>query len=143
MKKTVFIMMFVAMLAATGCSSMNNVSNTAAATSGAACGRSLVALNSSHKAGTLSLTNMTDLSNMLVVVNAYNGLKTNKEDATYKKSFAAGMVTGGNGQITTSNATTIMNTLLNSAGLDGVNSSNISNNVQTISSIITLLGALK
>ena len=80
---------------------------------------------------------------MLVVINAYNNLKANKQDESYKKSFAAGMVTGGNGIINTVNATSIINSLLNSSALEGTNATNIANNVQTVSTIIQLLGALK
>lgn len=143
MKKIAIIMTFVAMCAMTSCSSLSNMGNTAAVTSGAACGKALVALNASHKAGTLAITNPTDLSNMLIVINAYNNLKANKQDESYKKSFAAGMVTGGNGIINTVNATSIINGLLNSSALEGTNATNIANNVQTVSTIIQLLGALK
>ena len=81
--------------------------------------------------------------NMLIVINAYNNLKANTQDESYKKSFAAGMVTGGNGIINTVNATSIINGLLNSSALEGTNATNIANNVQTVSTIIQLLGALK
>lgn len=136
-------MMFVAMFASTSCSSLTGATDTAAVTSGAACGRALIALNNSKKAGTLAITNPTDLSNMLIVINAYNGLKTNKENANYKKSFTTGMVTGGNNLINQATATTITNNLLNATGLDGVNTNNIAQKAQTVGTIIQLLGALK
>lgn len=143
MKKFGIIMMFVAMFATTSCSSLTGATDTAAVTSGAACGRALIALNNSKKAGTLAITNPTDLSNMLIVINAYNGLKTNKENANYKKSFTTGMVTGGNNLINQATATTITNGLLNATGLDGVNTNNIAQKAQTVGTIIQLLGALK
>lgn len=143
MKKFGIIMMFVAMFASTSCSSLTGATDTAAVTSGAACGRALIALNNSKKAGTLAITNPTDLSNMLIVINAYNGLKTNKENANYKKSFTTGMVTGGNNLINQATATTITNNLLNATGLDGVNTNNIAQKAQTVGTIIQLLGALK
>lgn len=136
-------MMFVAMFATTSCSSLTGATDTAAVTSGAACGRALIALNNSKKAGTLAITNPTDLSNMLIVINAYNGLKTNKENANYKKSFTTGMVTGGNNFINQATATTITNNLLNATGLDGVNTNNIAQKAQTVGTIMQLLGALK
>lgn len=142
MKKFGIIMMFVAMFATTSCSSLTGATDTAAVTSGAACGRALIALNNSKKAGTLAITNPTDLSNMLIVINAYNGLKTNKENANYKKSFTTGMVTGGNNLINQATATTITNNLLNATGLDGVNTNNIAQKAQTVGTIIQLLGAL-
>lgn len=143
MKKFGIIMMFVAMFATTSCSSLTGATDTAAVTSGAACGRALIALNNSKKAGTLAITNPTDLSNMLIVINAYNGLKTNKENANYKKSFTTGMVTGGNNFINQATATTITNNLLNATGLDGVNTNNIAQKAQTVGTIMQLLGALK
>lgn len=143
MKKFGIIMMFVAMFATTSCSSLTGATDTAAVTSGAACGRALIALNNSKKAGTLAITNPTDLSNMLIVINAYNGLKTNKENANYKKSFTTGMVTGGNNLINQATATTITNSLLNATGLDGVNTNNIAQKAQTVGTIVQLLGALK
>lgn len=135
-------MMFVAMFAASSCSSLSGTTNAAAVTSGAACGRALIALNNSKKAGTLAITNPTDLSNMLVVINAYNTLKANKEDASYKKSFTSGLVTGGNGLISTATATSLTNSLLNATGLDGINTTNIQQKAQTVGTIIQLLGAL-
>ena len=143
MKKFGIIMMFVAMFATTSCSSLTGATDTAAVTSGAACGRALIAPNNSKKAGTLAITNPTDLSNMLIVINAYNGLKTNKENANYKKSFTTGMVTGGNNLINQATATTITNSLLNATGLDGVNTNNIAQKAQTVGTILQLLGALK
>ncbi len=136
-------MMFVAMASLTSCSAISNAtSDSAAVASGAACGKALAALNKSHKAGTLALTNSNDLTNMLAVITAYNSLKTNKDNSKYRTSFASGMVTGGNGFITTANATNIMNSLLNSTGLSGINSSNIANSVNTVSSIVTILNML-
>lgn len=136
-------MMFVAMFATISCSSLTGATDSAAVTSGAACGRALIALNNSKKAGTLAITNPTDLSNMLIVINAYNGLKTNKENANYKKSFTTGMVTGGNNLINQATATTITNNLLNATGLDGVNTNNIAQKAQTVGTILQLLSALK
>lgn len=143
MKKFGIIMMFAALLGFTSCGALGAATDSTAAASGLACGKALIALNSSKKAGTLAITNPTDLSNMLVVISAYNGLKTNKDNSAYKKSFASGMVTGGNGLITTANATAITNSLLNATGLDGVNTSNIAQKAQTVSTILQLLAALK
>lgn len=142
MKKFGIIMMFVAMLGATSCSSLTSATDAIAVAAGATCGKALVSLNNSKKAGTLSITNPTDLSNMLVVINAYNGLKANKENASYKRSFTTGMVTGGSGVITTAMATNLTNSLLNATGLDGVNTSNIAQKAQTVGTILQLLNAL-
>lgn len=135
--------MFVAMFAATSCSTLTSSTNTTAAASGAACGNALVALNKSKSAGTLAITNPTDLANMIVVINAYNGLRANKEDPSYKKSFTTGMVTGGSGIINMTTATNITNNLLNATGLEGVNTTNITQKAQTLGTIIQLLALLK
>ena len=142
MKKFSLVMMFVAMFAMTSCGSLGGTTNTAALSSGAACGQSLMALNNSKKAGTLAITNPTDLSNILVVIGAYNGLKANKNDASYKKAFANGMVTGGAGAITAAMATNVTNSLLNASGLDGVTASNIRQKAQTVATIIEILTLL-
>lgn len=142
MKKLGLIMTFVALFCTTSCSTLMNNTDTVAAASGATCGRALISLNNSKKAGTLSITNPNDLTNMLAVITAYNGLKANKSNSNYKKSFASGMVTGGSGIITATTATSLTNMLLNSAGLDGVTSSNISQKAQTVTSIIQLLALL-
>ena len=143
MKKFSLIMMFVATFAMTSCGVMGGATNTAAVSSGAACGQALISLNNSKKAGTLAITNPTDLSNMLIVIGAYNGLKANKADPNYKKSFTSGMVTGGTGVITSAMATNVTNSLLNATGLDGVTASNIQQKAQTVSSIIQILTLLK
>ena len=142
MKKFGLIMMVVASFAMTSCGLFGSATNTAAVSSGAACGQALIALNNSKKAGTLSITNATDLSNIIVVVGAYNGLKANKGDASYKKAFASGMVTGGAGTITSAMATNLTNSLLNATGLDGVTASNIQQKAQTVSTIVQLLTML-
>jgi hypothetical protein len=131
------------MFAATSCSSLSSATDTAAVTSGAACSQALLSLNKSKKAGTLAITNPTDLSNMLVVIGAYNGLKANKENTNYKKSFTTGMVTGGGSIINKTMATNITNSLLNASGLEGVTATNIAQKAQTVNTIIQLLGALK
>ena len=146
MKKISIIMMFVALFATTSCSSLTGASDTAAMTTGTTCARALIALRASHKAGTLSITNLSDLSNMLVVDNAYNSLKTNKANSNYKKSFSTGMVAGGSGIITNSNVATIVNLLLNANGLANVNSNNIStgsNSTTVTNSIVPMIECMK
>lgn len=143
MKKFSLVMMFVATFAMISCGVTGGATNTTAAASGAACGQALIALNKSKKAGTLAITNPNDLSNMIVVITAYNGLKSSNGDARYKKSFVSGLVTGGAGLISAATATNITNNLLNATGLDGVTASNIKQKAQTVSSIIQILTLLK
>ena len=128
MKKTAIIMTFVAIFVTTSCSSLIGVSDSAAATSGSACARALISLRASQKAGTLSIANATDLTNILTVISSYNMLKSNKENANFKKSFTTGMVSGGSGIITNNNAATLVNLLLAANGLNNLNSNNVTNN---------------
>ncbi len=137
MKKIGIIMMLVAMIGVTSCSSLSGVSDSAAATSGNACAKALLALRASQKAGTLSIANATDLSNMLVVIGAYNTLKSNKGNNDFKSSFTKGLVAGGSGAITNNNASTIINLLLAANGLNDINSSNISSSGTTTTNAIT------
>ena len=145
MKKFAIISLFVALAGVIGCSTASSVaSNSAALASGTGCAQALLALNKSKQTnGTVQLSNPTDLSNMLVVATAYSGLKNNRTDAQYKKSFTQGLIAGGGSIITSANAASVTNALLNATGLDGVNTANIAQKAQTVSTIIMLLNALK
>lgn len=132
-------------LVASSCGAGKNIasSNAAAYAAGSSCAQALTGLNSSRTAnGTISLTNTNDLANMLTVCTAYSQLRNNKEDASYKTSFTNGLIAGSN-IINASNATALMNGLLSATGLEGVNAQNISAKIQTVSTILTLLNALK
>lgn len=145
MKKiATIIMTFVMAAMVTSCGTVGNIasSNTAAKTAGITCAQALTGLSKNHKAnGTISLTNSTDLSNMLIVCTSYSQLRQNKDNAEYKQAFTAGLISGSN-LITAANANTIVNTLLNSTGLSGINASNIQQKAETVSTILTLLKAL-
>ena len=143
MKKISILLMCVALMGLSSCSIFSGATNSTAATSGAACSKALLALNKSRNAGTLAITNPTDLSNMIVVLGAYNDLKANKDNSGYRQSFTSGLVTGGSGLITAAQAANITSGLLNASGLDGVTASNISQKAQTVNTIIQLLTLLK
>lgn len=138
-------MAFVMAGIATSCGNTANLasSDTAAKAAGVSCAQALTALNSSYKAnGTISLSNTNDLSNMLIVATSYSQLKQNKGNNTYRQAFTNGMISGSN-LITAANATGIVSSLLNCTGLSNVNASNIQQKAETVSTIITLLNALK
>ena len=148
MKKFGIIMMFVATFLATACSSVNSVLSSAATTdagaNGSNCAKALVALYKSKQAnGNISITNTNDLANMLTIINCYNNLSSNKDNSNYKTNFATGMISGGSGMITTNNANTLMNKLLSSVNLSGVNAQNIAQKAETVQAILTLVNALK
>lgn len=143
MKKTAILLAIVALFGITSCTTLFGVSDTAAASSGSACAKALISLRASQKAGTLSVANVSDLTNMLTVISSYNMLKTNKDNANFKKSFTSGMVSGGSGVITNSNAATIVNLLLAANGLSNLNNNNISSNGSTVTgAMVPMLNTL-
>ena len=87
------------------------------------------------------MSNTLDLANALTVATGYTNYRNNQTNAAYKTSFAAGMVAGGAGLITSANVNSIINTMNSVTGLN-VNASNIANSVNTVTSIVTLLQAL-
>lgn len=139
-------MMSFALLAFASCSSMQNIasSGSAAAVSGQQCAVATNALYKTYKStGKIELANTNNVTNILTVITAYNQLKAHKGDAAYRKAFANGAVAAGTGVITSANADTFTNTLLNASGLNGVTAQNIQQKTQTAATIISLFSALK
>lgn len=146
MKRLSILMMSIAMLAFASCSTLQQVasSNSVAAASGQSCAVATNALYKTYKStGKIELTDLSNVTNILTVVTSYNQLKAHKNDAAYRKAFASGAVAAGTGVITSANADTFTNTLMNASGLDGVTASNIKQKTQTAATIISLFGALK
>lgn len=138
--------MSFALLAFASCSSMQNIasSGSAAAVSGQQCAVATNALYKTYKStGKIELANTNNVTNILTVITAYNQLKAHKGDAAYRKAFANGAVAAGTGVITSANADTFTNTLLNASGLNGVTAQNIQQKTQTAATIISLFSALK
>ena len=143
MKKIGVIMMFVATVAFVGCKSMFSSQDSAAVAQGTACGTALKTLNSSYKStGKVDLTNAANLSAALTLATSYSQLKANKDNATYKGSFANGLATGGVGLITKDMAPQVMNALLNTTGITQQNIQNAQSKVQTAATIVQLLKML-
>ncbi len=143
MKKISILLMLVATFAMGACSSVGNMAgNSSASASGANCAVALKSLNSVYQStGTLDLTNLTNLTHAVTVAQAASNLQQHKGDKTYQTSFVTGMVTGSNGSITQAAASTIMNSLMNTA-LTSETVKNINNKVQTAGTIISLLKAM-
>lgn len=147
MKRLSIILMCFATLAFAACGGTSKTgastnSDAAAKASGKSTATAMIGLYNSYRAnGTISLSNALDLSNALVVATGYTNYRNNQSNAAYKQSFAAGMVAGGAGLITSANVGNIINTMNNVTGLN-VNASNIANSVNTVTSILTLLQAL-
>lgn len=146
MKRLSILMMSIAMLAFTSCSTLQNVasSGSAATLSGQQCAVATNSLYKTYKStGKIELANATNVTNILTVITSYKQLKANKGDSAYRKAFASGAVAAGTGLITAANAETFTNTLLNASGLDGVTAANIQQKTQTAATIISLFNALK
>lgn len=145
MKKIALLFVAVATMFMTSCGGLKSTTtqNAAATAAGSACGAAVSGLYKSYKAtGNINLATTNDLTNALAVATAYSQLRANSGNAAYKKAFAAGLVAGSAGTITTATATSFMNSLLATAGLAGVNANNIASKVETASAIVTLLRAL-
>lgn len=147
MKKLSIILMCIATLAFVACGGTGKTgtatnSDAAAKAAGKSTSTALIGLYNSYRAnGTISLSNTLDLANALTVATGYTNYRNNQANAAYKTSFAAGMVAGGAGLITSANVNSIINTMNSVTGLN-VNASNIANSVNTVTSIVTLLQAL-
>lgn len=146
MKRFSIILVCFATLALAACGSSKSGatynSDAAAKASGKSTATALIGLYQSYKAnGTISLSNTADLANALVVATGYTNYRSNQSNAGYKTSFAAGMVAGGAGLITSANVNSIINTMNSVTGLN-VNASNIASSVNTATALITLLQAL-
>lgn len=148
MKKLALLLTLVATVTLTSCGLMNGSSTSATSTAaqqGQACSNALVGLYNSNKTnGTIAITNPTDLMNMVALIGTYNDLKSHKDDATYKADFAKGMASAGTSLITTENATSLMNAMLNSTGIaSNINTASVQEKAQTVAAILTLVKMLK
>lgn len=134
-------MLLVASVLFVSCGSTANlVSSSAASTSGAQCAMAMSSLSSVYNStGKLDLTNLTNLSNAVIVAQAASNLQQHKADKSYQTSFVTGMLTGSNGNLTQAAATAIMNGLMNSTNLTQEKVNNATTRVQTAATIISLL----
>lgn len=146
MKKIGLLMIMVATFAFTSCGMLGGSSPTSsAAVAGNNASKALIALYNSNKAnGTISITNPMDLANIATLISSYSELKSHKDDAEYKTQFTTGMISAGGSLINANNATGIMNAMLNTTGINSdFNKVNLSEKMQTVTAIITLLNMLK
>ncbi len=144
MKRLSIILMCFAALSFVSCSSMGTIaaSDSAAKASGQSTATAILGLYNSYKAnGTISLSNTADLTNALALATGYTNYRNNQNNSNYKTAFASGMVAAGGSLITSANVNGLINTMNSLTGLN-VNAANISKNVNTVTSIITLLNAL-
>ncbi|GEM_PF-959096 len=145
-KLSIMMMCFAVMsLGLVSCKSSSSASGSnydAAKKSGRSTATAILGLYNSYKSnGTINLSNASDLTNGLMLATGYANMRNNRQDAEYKKAFAAGMVSAGTGLITAENAERVIDKMNSLTGLS-VNAANISNSVGTAQAIIQLLQAL-
>jgi len=146
MKRLGILLVCFATMAMTSCSLFQSAasSNTVAQASGQACGSAVQGLYSSYKnTGKVDLTNANNLNNALALATAYTNLKQNKDNTSYRNSFATGLILSSAGLITQANANQFIDKLLSTAGLSNINSQNIAQTAATAAAIVTLLNTLK
>lgn len=128
------------------CNTLSNVasSNTAANATGTACGELLADMHSNYKsAGKFDLSNTQNLTNTIKLAGYYKTLKANQNDSSYKKAFAAGLVTGSNNLITSENAMDVVEKILNMDKLSEITSSTVSTASSAISIASDLVNLFK
>ena len=138
--------MCVATLAFASCTALSNAASgdAAATAAGRSCASALVNLYQNYKSvGKVDLTNPTNLSNALIIATSYSQLKQNKGNETYRKAFTSGLISGGAGVITNTNADLITNSLLNSNGLGTISSTNATQNTQAATSLLSIMKSMK
>ena len=145
MKRISILIMCIATLALTACSSISSAAsgNTVANASGQACGTAVQGLYGSYKnTGKVDLTNTTNLNNALVLATAYTNLKQNKDNSDYRKA-TTGLIASSAGLITQANAATFVDKLLAMSGLGNINTQNVTQTAATVAAIVALLNVLK
>ena len=147
MKRLSLVLVCFATMAFTSCSLLNSAasSNSAATAMGQTCGNAVLGLYNSYKAtGTINLTTGNNLTNALALATCYTQIKANKDNSSYRKAFANGLIMSSAGLITNQNVNAFINALLLCNGLSNVSSSNTTqqNQQATTSSTITLFEAI-
>ena len=98
----------------------------AATSNGQAAGAALKALYTQYKAdGKIDLSNINNIMNLAALANNVKDLKGKTNKSAFYKDFAAGLITGSNSLVTSSNSTAVMNglsKLVNNVDLSGLQS---------------------
>lgn len=141
MKKINVLFLFVALLSMVSCKTISDVasSDTAANATGVSCGKLMSVMYSDYKAsGKVNLVESKTILNLVELGGYYKALKSHEGDASYKKAFAAGLVTGSNNLITPENSMNVVEAILDMDKLTDITEQTSS----TASSAITVAGQL-
>lgn len=140
MKRIAILAVCFATLAMTSCGILNSSSNSAAQALGQTCGAAVLGLYQSYKStGTLNLTPGNNLANALALATCYTQLSQNKDNSSYRKSFANGLILSSAGLITNQNSAAFINALLGTSSLGTVNSNSTSVQVNKTTPAVTNL----
>jgi hypothetical protein len=146
MKKISIIISSFITLLFISCGTTSNVSNgnSAASQAGSSCGQVLASLHSQYKSsGKLDMTNSTTLLNVVELGTYYTALKSHSSDASYKTSFATGLISGSSGLITNSNSSSIINTLMSLSSLGSITKTTPGNAIEAVNAASGLVSLLK
>lgn len=125
MKKIGFIALLVGAIFIASCSSISNIasSNPAATAAGTGAGKALSTLYSQYKStGKINMGSASTIGTVVELGTYVAALKNNQSVSGYKSAFAAGLVTGSSGLVTTANSMATVNSLLGITGLSGISS---------------------
>ena len=157
--KALFCALIVALLCMNSCGIMQNTttSNSQAYTSGSNAGKALLALYTQYKAdGKFEVTNISNITNLLVLSNSWEGIKTASKGSDFYKDFTKGIIAGSNNLVTTNNSTSVIDAI--STAVTTIDNSNIGKNnnsqntttttntttsgdvINTVTSLLGLLG---
>ncbi len=126
MKKIGISVLLFALFSLMSCSTVSTItsSDAAATAAGVSCGKTLASLYSQYKStGKINMTSSNTLLKVVELATYTKALRDNKNNATYKKAFAAGLVTGSSGLVINTNSMSTVNSLLSLTGLNSITSS--------------------
>ena len=140
MKRLGILLMCVATLALASCSALQSAasSDAVAQTAGQTAGSALLNLYKIYKnTGTISLTDATALSSAISLATAYTQIKNNKNNSSYRKAFANGLVLSSAGLVTNSNSNSFIDALLAASALGSISSTSSTSQNNAAESTIT------
>lgn len=141
MKKALIFSMLIAIFAITSCGTVSNTvsTNDTAKTMGTTCGTALSGLYKSYKAAgnKININDASTLTNVIAISTSTSTLRTNGKDASFRKSYIAGLVAGSGGLITNDKASKIYDKLLASAS--AISTVNTSSTASTLTSATNAL----
>jgi len=126
MKKTGILALLIAVFSFMSCSTVSTIasSDAAATAAGVSCGKTLASLYSQYKStGKINMANSNTLLKVVELATYTKTLRDNKNNATFKKAFAAGLVSGSSGLVLNSNSMSTVSSLLSLSGLSNITSS--------------------